>query len=129
MKVVLGLSTALYRLGLGKLPCVNSMRCPKGPRSMGSNDNPATSLRSRRLEASGERKNGRARGRHARATSPLACLLLARPFFLVPTSPSVCYAGYPATLLNVKSWLLGRKITMYSTLQLTIFLNVIASFY
>ena len=35
----------------------------------------------------GERENGRARGRHARgATSPLACLLLARPFFLVPTT-------------------------------------------
>ena len=36
-----------------------------------------------------ERDNGRARGRHARgegATSPLACLLLARPFFLVPTT-------------------------------------------
>ena len=45
------------------------------------------SLRSRRLEVVGERENGRARGRHARgATSPLACLLLARPFFLVPTT-------------------------------------------
>ena len=55
-----------------------------------------TSLRSRRLEVAVERENGRARGRHARgegATSPLACLLLARPFFLVPTSPSACYAG------------------------------------
>ena len=37
------------------------------------------SLRSRRLEVAGERENGRARGRHA-------CLLLARPFFLVPTT-------------------------------------------
>ena len=36
------------------------------------------SLRSRRLEVAGERENGQARGRHA-------CLLLARPFFLVPT--------------------------------------------
>ena len=44
MKVVLELSTALYRLGLGKLPCVNSMRCPKGPRSMGSNDNHLSEL-------------------------------------------------------------------------------------
>ena len=47
------------------------------------------SLRSRRLEVAGERENGRARGRHARgegASSPLACLLLARPFFLVPTT-------------------------------------------
>ena len=47
------------------------------------------SLRSRRLEIAGERENGRARGRHARcegASSPLACLLLARPFFLVPTT-------------------------------------------
>ena len=48
------------------------------------------SLRSRRLEVLGERENGHARGRHARgegAPSPLACLLLARPFFLVPTTP------------------------------------------
>ena len=37
------------------------------------------SPRSRRLEVVGERENGRARGRHAR-------LLLARPFFLVPTT-------------------------------------------
>ena len=37
------------------------------------------SLRSRRLEVVGERENGRARGRHA-------CLLLARSFFLVPTT-------------------------------------------
>ena len=45
------------------------------------------SLRSRRLEVVGERENGRLRGRHARgSTSPLACLLLARPFFLVPTT-------------------------------------------
>ena len=37
----------------------------------------------------GERENGRVRGRHARgegATPPLAYLLLARPFFLVPTT-------------------------------------------
>ena len=36
----------------------------------------------------GARKNGRVRGRHARGEgtpSPLACLLLARPFFLAPT--------------------------------------------
>ena len=42
------------------------------------------SLRSRRLEVVGERENGRARGRHAKdegAPSPLACLLLAHPFF------------------------------------------------
>ena len=48
-----------------------------------------SSLRSRRLEVAGERENGRARGRHARgegASFPLACLLLARPFFLVPTT-------------------------------------------
>ena len=45
------------------------------------------------MEVVGERENGRARGRHAkgegppaRAPSPLACLLLARPFFLVPTT-------------------------------------------
>ena len=37
------------------------------------------SLRGRRLEVAGERENGRSRGRHA-------CLLLARPFFLVPTT-------------------------------------------
>ena len=34
------------------------------------------------MEVAGERENGRARGRHARG----ACLLLARPFFLVPTN-------------------------------------------
>ena len=39
------------------------------------------SMRSRRLEVAGERENGRARGRHA-----LACLLLARALFLVPTT-------------------------------------------
>ena len=44
-----------------------------------SRDNAYRSLRSRRLEVAGERENGRARGRHA-------CLLLARPFFLVPTT-------------------------------------------
>ena len=47
------------------------------------------SLRSRRLEVAGERENGHARGRHARgegASSPLACLLLVRPFFLEPTT-------------------------------------------
>ena len=37
------------------------------------------SLRSRRFEVVGEGENGRARGRHA-------CLLLARPFFLVPAT-------------------------------------------
>ena len=48
-----------------------------------------TSLHSRRLEVVGEKENGLARGRHARGngTSPLACLLLERPFFLVPTTP------------------------------------------
>ena len=42
-----------------------------------------------RLEVVGERENGRVRGRHARgegAPSPLACLFLARPFFLVFTT-------------------------------------------
>ena len=38
-----------------------------------------SSLRSMRLEVLGKRENGRARGRHA-------CLLLAHPFFLVPTT-------------------------------------------
>ena len=37
------------------------------------------SLRSRCMKVVGERENGRARGRHT-------CLLLARPFFLVPTT-------------------------------------------
>ena len=41
------------------------------------------SLRSRRLEVVSERKNGRAKGRHA---SPLACLPLARPFFFAATT-------------------------------------------
>ena len=43
------------------------------------NSTPAFSMRSRRVEVVDERENGRARGR-------LACLLLARPFFLVPTT-------------------------------------------
>ena len=40
------------------------------------------SLRSRRLEVVGKRENGRVRG----VRSPLACVLLARPFFLLPTT-------------------------------------------
>ena len=47
------------------------------------------SLRSRRLEVVGTRKNGRAKRRHARgegAPSPLACLPRARPFSLSPTT-------------------------------------------
>ena len=54
------------------------------------------SLCSRRLDVVGERENGRTRGRHAggeEAPSPLACLLLARPFFLCPLLSSACYAG------------------------------------
>ena len=49
-------------------------------------------LRSRRLEVVGAREKGRARGRQARgegdirAPSPLACLHLARPFILAPTT-------------------------------------------
>ena len=42
------------------------------------------SLCSRRLEVVGERDNGRSR--ETREGCPLACLLLARPFFLVPTT-------------------------------------------
>ena len=52
-----------------------------------SNYIPFASLRS--LEVVGERENGRTRGRHARgdwAPSPLACLVLSRAFFLVPTT-------------------------------------------
>ena len=48
-----------------------------------------SSLRSRRLEVVGTRKNGRARRRHARgeeAPSPLACLPRARPFSLSPAT-------------------------------------------
>ena len=47
------------------------------------------SLRSRRLEVVGTRKNGRVRRRHAkgeRAPSPLACLPRARSFYLSPTT-------------------------------------------
>ena len=43
------------------------------------------SLRSRRLELVGKRKNGRARRRHA--FSPLVCLPRARPFSLSLTTP------------------------------------------
>ena len=49
----------------------------------------SNSLRSRRLEVVGTRKNGRARRRHARgevAPSPFACLPQARPFSLSPTT-------------------------------------------
>ena len=57
---------------------------------MSERSDQVSSPRSRRLEVAGERGNGRARGRHARGegtpSSPLACLLLARPFFLVPTT-------------------------------------------
>ena len=45
----------------------------------------------------GKRENRRAQGRHARgegASSPLACLLLAHPFFSCPLLLSACYAGY-----------------------------------
>ena len=55
------------------------------------------SLRSRRLEVVGKRENGRARGRHA-------CLLLARPFFLVPTqfqAPATAGYYYLWTATNV----------------------------
>ena len=48
-----------------------------------------TSLRSRRWEVVGTRKNRRARRRHARgevAPSPLACLPRAHPFSLSPTT-------------------------------------------
>ena len=48
-----------------------------------------SSLRSRRLQVLGAIENGRAPGRHTRgegAPSPLACLLLAHPFFLPPTT-------------------------------------------
>ena len=41
-----------------------------------------SSLRSRRLEVTGVRENGRTRGRHARGE----CLLFTRAFFLVPTT-------------------------------------------
>ena len=70
------------------------------------------SLRSRRLEVVGERGNGRARGRHA--PSPLACLLLSRVFFLVPTTSkrllrrlgnSKCSFGNSLTLFNCASYL------------------------
>ena len=56
------------------------------------------SLRRRPLEVVGQRENGRARGRHARGegaparkapeivSTRILCLLLARPFFLVPTT-------------------------------------------
>ena len=59
-----------------------------------------SSLPTRHLEVVGERENGRKRGRHARgegAPSLLACLLLARPFFLVALLPS---ATTPKLLLR-----------------------------
>ena len=61
------------------------------------------SLRSRRLEVVGTRKNGRARRRHARgeeAPSPLACLPRARPFSLSPATSQrlLRRLGYPMLL-------------------------------
>ena len=84
MKVVLGVSTALYRLGLGKLPCVNSMRCPKGSRSMGSNDNPATSLRSRRLEVVAKERTGAREGDTRGLPLPSRVSFSRARFFLCP---------------------------------------------
>ena len=54
------------------------------------------SLRSRRLQVVGTRKNGRARRRHARgeeAPSPLACLPRARPFSLSPATSKLRRLG------------------------------------
>ena len=71
------------------------------------------SLRSRRLQVVGKRENGHARGRHARETrkgeeavSPLACLLLARPFFLVPTTLE--------RLLSRLAWIWSRNFVWLS---------------
>ena len=55
----------------------------------GTNQELSFSLRSRRLEVVGTRKNGRVRRRHAKgetAPSPLACLPRARSFYLSPTT-------------------------------------------
>ena len=87
-------SKGLYSLLRRLPPRVNSLRWVSW--------NCCHSLRSRRLEVVSEGENGCARGRHAThflrekpwevdakgegATSPLACLLLARPFFLLPTT-------------------------------------------
>ena len=92
-----------------------------------------SSLRSRRLEVAGERENGRARGRHARgegaparkapenrsnshsgASSPLACLLLARPFFLVPTTSKRLLRRLVTQLFTRKSpWQLLNKTQIF----------------
>ena len=63
------------------------------------------SLRSRRLEIVGARKNGRARERETRgenelAPSLLACLPLARPFFLEPTTCKRLLGRLPVGILN-----------------------------
>ena len=54
----------------------------------------AASLRSRRLEVVSERENWRARGRHA-------CLLLERPFFLVPTTSKRLLRRLASCLLSL----------------------------
>ena len=57
----------------------------------------ALNQRSKRLEVVGARKNGRARGRHAKeegAPSPLARLPLVRPFFLAPATQASKLYGF-----------------------------------
>ena len=68
------------------------------------------SLRSRRLEVAGERENGRARGRHA-------CLLLARPFFLVPTTSKRLLRRLPYWFLSIISnlFLLDQKEDVHNS--------------
>ena len=82
------------------------------------------------MEVAGETENGRARGRHARgegagASSPLACLLLARPFFFcahyfqapatqaridgTPRLPEALHARFPVYSDPLVAWGYGRQ--------------------
>ena len=65
----------------------------------------------------------------AGAPSPLACLLLAHPFFLCPLLPKACYAGYlrpgtriihryPLSIISIiTKLLLGMRRNSHQTLQ------------
>ena len=65
-----------------------------------------TSLHSRHLEVVGERESGRSRGRHS-------CLLLARTFFLVPTTSQRLLRRLPKiSIKTCSAW--QRRIGSYN---------------
>ena len=66
------------------------------------------SLRSRRLQVVGKRERARTREtrKGVEALSPLACLLIAQPFFLVPTTLE--------RLLSRLAWIWSRNFVWLS---------------